>query len=87
MVPGMTERERLAADAQRLEWLADATLRPARISRPARPAVPSGSRSTVPLGFCRHGCALAHGLGWRIRTIRPRSVWALPSEAPGQQVA
>jgi hypothetical protein len=28
MVPGMTERERCAADAQRLAWLADATLGP-----------------------------------------------------------
>jgi hypothetical protein len=87
MVPGMSERERLAADVQRLEWLAEATLGPGRVSRPPRPAVPSGSPYIVPLGLCRRGFALAHGLGQRIHTIRPRSVWALPSEAPGQEIA
>ena len=30
IVPGMTERERLAADVRRCAWLADATLGPAR---------------------------------------------------------
>ena len=34
MVPGMTERERLAADLRRLEWLADAQLGPTRVSWP-----------------------------------------------------
>jgi hypothetical protein len=87
MVPGMTERERLVADVQRLEWLADATLGPGGFSRPPRPAVPSGSHYTVPLGLCRRGFVLAHGLGRRIRTLRPRTVWVLPSEAPGQEVA
>jgi hypothetical protein len=87
MVPGMTKRERLAADVQRLEWLADATLGPRRLSRLPRPAVPSGNHHTVPLGFCRHGFAMAQGLSRRIRTIRPRSVWALPGEAPGQEIA
>ena len=32
MVPGLSERERRAADVQRLEWLADAVLGPARSS-------------------------------------------------------
>jgi hypothetical protein len=86
MVPGMTERERLAADVQRLEWLADAALGPRRFSRPLRPAVPSGRRHTVPLDLCR-GFALAHGLSRRIRTLRPGTVWALPTEAPGQEIA
>ncbi len=31
MVPGMTERERLAADLRRAEWLADAALGPIQI--------------------------------------------------------
>lgn len=87
MVPGMTERERLAADVRRLEWLADARLGPGRCSRPSRPAIPSGSRSTVPLGVCRRGFALAHGLDRRIRTVRPRSVWVLPGEAPSHEIA
>jgi hypothetical protein len=87
MVPGMTERERLAADVQRLEWLADATLGPGRLSRPARPAVPSGSRYATPLGVCRCGFALAHGLTRRIRMTRARSTWSLPDAAPGQEIA
>jgi hypothetical protein len=32
MVPGLSERERRAADVQRLKWLADAVLGPARSS-------------------------------------------------------
>jgi hypothetical protein len=53
MVPGMTERERLAADVQRLEWLADAVLgpprpsggHPSRIGRSAEaPRVPPSTR-------------------------------------------
>ena len=38
MVPGLTERERLIADMQRLEWLCDAVIGPARSSerRPPR---------------------------------------------------
>jgi hypothetical protein len=87
MVPGMTERERLAADVQRLEWLADATLGPGRHSQPPGADVPSGSRYAVPLGLCRRGFAMVHGLHQRIRTIRPRPVWTLPDEAPGQELA
>jgi hypothetical protein len=87
MVPGMTERERLAADVQRLEWLADATLGPRLLSPPPRLSIPSGSRYAVPLGLCHRGFAIAHGLGQRIRIIRPRSVWSLPGEAPGREIA
>jgi hypothetical protein len=38
MVPGMTERERLIRDTQRIEWLSDAVIGPARSSgrRPPR---------------------------------------------------
>ena len=38
MVPGMTERERLMTEVQRLEWLCDAVIGPARSSgrRPPR---------------------------------------------------
>jgi hypothetical protein len=87
MVPGMTERDRLVAEVQRLEWLADATLGPRRLSRARRPTVPSGSRYTVPLGLCRRGFALAHGLGRHIRTIRPASGWPLRGDAPSQESA
>ena len=87
MVPGMSERERLAADMQRLEWLADALLGPRQLSRPRRPAVPSGTRRTVPLDLCRRGFAMAQELNRRIRTIRPRTGWSLPTDAPDQEIA
>ena len=43
MVPGMTERERLITDMQRLEWLCDAVIGPARSSgrRPPRIGSPA----------------------------------------------
>jgi hypothetical protein len=87
MVPGMSERERLAADMQRLEWLADAMLGPGRPSRPRGVAVPSGTRRTVPLGLCRRGFAIARDLNRRICTIRPRTEWSLPREVPDQEIA
>jgi hypothetical protein len=87
MVPGMSERERLAADMQRLEWLADATLGPGRLPRARHTGVPSGSRYAIPLGLCRRGFAMAHGLRLRIRAIRPTSSWSLPGEAPDQEIA
>ena len=84
MVPGMTERERLAADVQRLQWLADASLGPTHLPRPpGPPAVPSGTRHSVPLGLCRRGFVLAHGLSQRIRTIRSISAWPAPKQATG----
>jgi hypothetical protein len=88
MVPGMTERERLAANVQRLEWLPDASLGPTHLPRPpGPPAVPSGTRHSVPLGLCRRGLVLAHGLSQRIRTIRSRTVWSLPSHATDHPIA
>ena len=85
MVPGMTERDRLAVDLRRLEWLADATFGPGQHPRPAQLAVPSGSRYTVPIGLCRRGLALSDTLRHRVRLVRPRAVWALPGETAGQE--
>lgn len=87
MVPGMSERERLAADIQRLEWLADVTLGPGRLSQARHTGVPSGIRYAIPLGMCRRGFEMAHGLRLRIRTIRPTSGWSLPSKALDQEIA
>jgi hypothetical protein len=87
MVPGMTERERHAADMQRLEWLADAMLGPTQLPRPpGPPAVPSGTRHSVPLGLCRRNVALAHDLGQRILAIRLRSAWPAPKQATGHSI-
>lgn len=87
MVPGMTERDRLAVDVQRLEWLAESTLGPAQPPRPARLTVPSGSRYTIPIGLCRRGFALADNVRRRIRLVGPRSVWSLSGEAAGQDLS
>lgn len=62
MVPGMTERERLAADVRRLEWLADATLGPAGRMRAPTPA----NEPALPLGIWRGGLTAALLLGQRI---------------------
>ena len=70
MVPGMAERERLAADAQRLQWLAEARLGPIAIGE-----TPLGEGRTAgpplsPLRVRRLGLAVASLLGQR---FRPRS--------------
>jgi hypothetical protein len=74
MVPGMSERKRLATEMQRLEWLADAVRGSSR--HPAGPMVPLGSRYDLLVGLCRRGIAMALGLGRRtcrrsLRLIRP----------------
>lgn len=72
MVPGMTERERLAADLRRLDWLADATLGPARIGRPLMaPPSPSTMRPLLPVGLWRGGLSSARVLGQRFRLLSP----------------
>ena len=71
MVPGMTERERLAADMRRLEWLAEAQLGPARVSWTPTRTVTAGSRPALPLGLWRRGIASALVLGQRVRMLRP----------------
>ena len=85
MVPGMTERERLAADAQRLEWLADARLGPLRPR--AGPVVPSGRRHFLPLAFGGKRTAAALNLGRRIGHAWRRVAKALPTRAIRQGMA
>lgn len=70
MVPGMNERERLAADVQRLEWLAEARLGP--LLPRARPIVPSGSRYSLPLASWGRGIASAVKLSRRAGQTRQR---------------
>jgi hypothetical protein len=72
MVPGMTERERLATDARRLEWLAEATLGPARIEyATAPPSTEPRRRLELPIGLWRRGLSSARVLGQRVRLIPP----------------
>jgi hypothetical protein len=73
MVPGMTERDRRIADAQRLEWLADAVVGPARMSNASYwpnsgESHPSGRR----LGFWRQRFTSALTQFRRIRLPEPR---------------
>ena len=80
MVPGMIERERLAADVRRGEWLADARIGPARlISLPSQPRSGNGPHPSLPLGLWRHGLSSALVLGRRLRLMQPGAVELRPS--------
>lgn len=77
MVPGMTERERLAADVARLEWLADARFGPATAPSP----LTSTQTSQAPLGSWRRGLTAVLLLSQRVR-LRPALPKQLPEPAP-----
>jgi hypothetical protein len=80
MVPGMTERERLIRNTQRIEWLCDAAIGPARSSgrRPER-----GSRRSAACPSARIAAAVGPLLAQRLarseRDGRPRGGHELPS--------
>lgn len=85
MVPGMTERERLAADTMRLAWLADATLGPTHIGNAShKPAKVSESRLALLGGIWMRGLSSARNLGQRIRRLPPAPSVALPRRATAQ---
>jgi hypothetical protein len=87
MVPGMTERERLAADMQRLEWLADSVVGPSRLPRsPTRDANRAGGNRQIPRGLCRKSPMWAQALWRRIGGLQPRSVWPSPKSASCQPI-
>ena len=65
MVPGMTERERRAADAQRLEWLNDAVLGPT-----LRSTSSSRTQRSLPASIDRHSLATTLGLLHRARQFQ-----------------
>jgi hypothetical protein len=70
MVPGMTERERLAADVRLYSWLADATLGPTLTGVSPRAAVTtSPRRAPLSLRLVRAGLARARVIGRRMRPI------------------
>ena len=65
MVPGMTERERLAADVRRLAWLADARFGPAtRVGATAQ-----SPRAFSPLSIGRRALTAALLFGQRVRSL------------------
>ena len=68
MVPGMTERERLAADVRLYSWLADATLGPTLTGVSPRAAVTtSPRRAPLSVRLIRDGLARAGVIGRRMR--------------------
>ena len=82
MVPGMSERDRLAVDASRLAWLADATLGPAHFDHAAKePAVAIRPRPPLPIGIWRRALSSARILGQRIRPLKPAPEGALARRA------
>ena len=87
MVPGMTERERLAADVRLCEWLADARLSPAltAVSPMGRVMEPS-RRPRLPLRLMRSGLAMAQGVTRCIRLIAAEPARQAPdcTIAPGR---
>jgi hypothetical protein len=80
MVPGMTERERLATDDRRLEWLTDARIGPAHLtSMQGAPRRGDGFRPSLPIGLWRHGLSSVLVLGRRLRLTRPGTAELRPS--------
>ena len=71
MVPGMTERERHAAEMRRIAWLADAALGPARIGRQLPAPATTTALPILPVGLWRRGLSSARALGQRIRLLQP----------------
>ncbi len=74
MVPGMTERDGLAADVQRIAWLADAVLGPTRTNPHFTSATKSSENELVfPLGIWRRRLAGAILRGTRVQLNQPRA--------------
>jgi hypothetical protein len=79
MVPGMTERERLAADVRLCMWLADATLGPTRTSV-SPTATTSAHRSPLFSRVGWDGLAMARVMGRWMRLKQP----VLERKQPGR---
>ena len=77
MVPGMTERERLAADMRRAEWLAEAVLGPVQVNRSPARRLSALPRESV------HILAAARAL---VRRIRIRWFLSRPTKVAARRV-
>jgi hypothetical protein len=71
VVPGMTERERRAADLQRLAWLADAIVGPTGLPCGNKLGVLPGNRESSTLGMRQRRVRLPVGLGRLVRRLWP----------------
>jgi len=84
MVPGMTEREQLAADVRLCLWLADATLGPTLKSGSAKGAGRTSVRgSPLSRRLLRDGLARARDIARRMRRINQ----VLERSPPGNAVS
>ena len=72
MVPGMTERERLAADVRRLEWLAETRLGPTRIAPAPSRSRDDKSRFAPRFGLLRQRIVLVILVVRQVRWLEPR---------------
>lgn len=73
MVPGMTERDRLIADSQRIEWLADARFGPAhRPTASNRLFCENVPQPAIPRDRLRRGLESALAMGTRLRGMLSR---------------
>lgn len=82
MVPGMTERERLAADVARLAWLVEARFGPANpIAAPQRPPI-----AVSPLSGGRRALTAALLFGQRLGALpsQGEQMSAEPSPTPAR---
>ncbi len=72
MVPGMTERDRLASDVRLCEWLAESRLGPTLTAvSPMGRVTASGCRPELLFTLVRRGIAVARALRQRIRPMQP----------------
>lgn len=79
MVPGMFERERLAADAYRLEWLAEASIGSVRLTTSLHQNhTGAGQPAASALNLWRRGLASTVVLGQRLRLAPRGAAGSLP---------
>jgi hypothetical protein len=82
----MVERERLAAEARRLEWLADAKLGPARLHPAATRPLPDRAQGPPLLvRLLRRGQWAAAAVGRSLRRVGPRGTH--PSARVTEQIS
>ena len=83
MVPGLTERERRAADVRRLEWLADSMVGPMHVTwEPSQSTTTPRARTILPIGLWRRGLASARVHGSRLRLTQPGGAGSVLALAP-----
>jgi hypothetical protein len=85
MVPGIAERERRIADAQRRDWLAEVVVCPAKTSsRLARGPGPSPARGISRLSHWRRRLPRARDFQLAINVARGDSTPSILEQAPAE---